>query len=319
MSLDIIPLERLTRGHEIFKCEPLNCTMFARRCVERQAQADSDYPPAALTICKACSLGRQVKERVGGDVQLAPGAATRHMMHRPKGQRPKALRTKEFTASATAFREGQRTPDQLPQTDIVPESTAAVAPARAIAAAINARSDLPYTAKVTGPFADADPPSPAIADEQQQNEGTMARKKIRKSMLELAGKTVAGVKVTGRNEKTGEWDYKHPKCGHTGSAPGGQLMAYERKGYTRPCQECPKEDRAAAKPERKARVAAPARAAVSAPPQRRRVAASDTDARSYDFPLRPDFLTTVSLPADLSSADVERLQAWLETLVFEDA
>lgn len=42
---------------------------------------------------------------------------------------------------------------------------------------------------------------------------------------------------------------------------------------------------------------------------------TETRRVDYPFPLRPDFKAQLILPPDLTKREVERLTAWLETLI----
>lgn len=44
---------------------------------------------------------------------------------------------------------------------------------------------------------------------------------------------------------------------------------------------------------------------------------SDAGRVTYSFPLRPDFVLSVELPADFRTSDVERLAKWLQSLAFD--
>jgi hypothetical protein len=71
-----VPVSDITAGTDLFRCVPYSCTMLARACVTRQAQAGSDFPPVSLLLCKGCELGREVKARAG-HVDIDPHAADR--------------------------------------------------------------------------------------------------------------------------------------------------------------------------------------------------------------------------------------------------
>jgi hypothetical protein len=89
-----VPVSELTSGVQLFRCVPYSCTMLARSCVVRQAQADSDFPPVSLLLCKGCTLGAEVKARAGGDVEVDPHAAARASRKHIAGlpQKPNARR-----------------------------------------------------------------------------------------------------------------------------------------------------------------------------------------------------------------------------------
>ena len=83
-SISAVPVSELTSGVQLFRCIPYSCTMLARACVTRQAQADSDFPPVSLLLCKGCELGAQVAARVT-DVVVDPHAAARASRKHIKG------------------------------------------------------------------------------------------------------------------------------------------------------------------------------------------------------------------------------------------
>jgi hypothetical protein len=137
--------------------------------------------------------------------------------------------------------------------------------------------------------------------------------------MDLTGKDIAGVHVLRESEnKSGyggtAWLVRFP-CNHEAVVPGTALTAHEKSGGTRRCADCRgAKPRASAEQPRALRAKAPKSAAPFVPTQTERA-----ESKSYEFPLRRDFGVTVTLPVDLTRADVQRLIRWVETLAFDDA
>lgn len=68
---ELVPVERITSGDDLFFCAPYACKLLARACVERQARFAAGDDKTALRLCGGCELGHQVKERSGVVIDLA--------------------------------------------------------------------------------------------------------------------------------------------------------------------------------------------------------------------------------------------------------
>lgn len=305
-ELQIVPIAQLAKAQQVFRCVPYSCAMAARRCVERQAQADSKFPPPALVLCKGCESGALVKQRIGDQVQIDPNAA--HLA-------TQAARRPSPPAGSRRAPADDRLKSQL-DTQLVKNPDAVLlgqlggakgGPARAAALSPDERS---ASAKKAADARWSDP-----------------------RRIDMAGRELAGVRVLREGETTHAgicWVVEHLACGHVEEVAGQVLRLAQKNGSRRGCQECRDlaADAAAPKPERpeetdpavaRLPLKTPPEPVEPEPPAAQRAPPRSTETTTYTFPLRRDFALTVELPADLNKADVSRLARWIETLVFEDA
>jgi hypothetical protein len=218
-ELQIVPVAQLTRPHDIFRCIPYSCAMMARRCVERQATADSDFPPAALLQCKGCSLGAQVKERVGSQVVIDPHAAARASRKRVPGTPPR------------------KSAPRAPSPEFAPKPTHA-----------ERRSELAlqqalgqHIVKRPAPAVVHAPPEPPLEHDAKLRAAFKEPARKGPPRVDMVGRALAGVRVLREGDKTHAgvcWVVEHIACGHTEQVPGQTLRTSEKAGSKRRCQEC---------------------------------------------------------------------------------
>lgn len=58
--MNTTPVAEIASGGDLFFCEPYNCKLLARACVERQARFDAGIDKISLRLCGGCELGKQV-------------------------------------------------------------------------------------------------------------------------------------------------------------------------------------------------------------------------------------------------------------------
>jgi hypothetical protein len=76
VSIDIVPVERLTRRSDRFRCDALHASLSASTCVARQLARHENgrnqhtHKPqewAVYPTCASCSVGREIAARVPPD------------------------------------------------------------------------------------------------------------------------------------------------------------------------------------------------------------------------------------------------------------
>lgn len=279
-TLSLVPVEQLTTGAQLFRCVPYNCGMLARSCVTRQAQADSAFPPAHLMLCKGCELGREVKRRAA-DVDVDPHAGARASRKHMPGVPLRAPRSARSSLPIIGL-----------------ELAAVPSPAPAV----------PPPAFTTKP--------PQLAT---KNEEPMSRRPIDIEGV-MVGKEIAGVIVLAGLPSQGAGQLcrvRFPQCGHEDNVLAFSLNSNAKTGRNRRCKICQAVKSGA--------VPAPTPEAQSAPrtgsaerPAPSPALTSSATPKTYEFPLRRDFVASLVLPENLTAADVYRLTRLLDALVFED-
>lgn len=83
--MDTVDVSEIKSGNDLFHCEPYNCKLLARACVERQVKvglSNSD----SLQKCNGCSIGARVRELatdVTVDLEAIKNSARRASPNRP--------------------------------------------------------------------------------------------------------------------------------------------------------------------------------------------------------------------------------------------
>lgn len=95
VDLRLIPVSRLTKREQHFRCEPYHCTLTAGACVDRQAQRvfvhSSGGSKVRYLACQDCAVGARIAKRVPAEAKtLRQNAETKHVS-KLEAQRRRAL------------------------------------------------------------------------------------------------------------------------------------------------------------------------------------------------------------------------------------
>lgn len=86
--METTPVSEITSGADLFFCEPYNCKLLARACVERQARFAAGVDKTGLRMCGGCALGKQVQERSGVVIDPASLVVVRGRVRSPVPRAP---------------------------------------------------------------------------------------------------------------------------------------------------------------------------------------------------------------------------------------